>query len=292
MIDIGTSTHAIAGFGAPSKPFAQAVAEIAECGFQHFLLLGSAGGPSVDAAGQAPAALVDILGSDRRAILRLVSAHGLRVGAIYPGIPMDFSAAGATGTVRALRQFREAAWEVGCHTIVHPAGAAERPRMPHEDKQEAIARVGEVMDAIASDTPGDVLKMAVDVHYGGIIETVADCEYLLATARKRNTGLCLNTGHMTTLGEPGWTLLSRYPERVHVLAWKDHLVGDDLPQPVVSCELGQGATPFARYADALRGVECAALNLITFEHVPFEEKKPALARSRAHLAGLLSGAHA
>ena len=30
MFEIGTSTHAIAGFGPPSKPFRKAVAEIAE----------------------------------------------------------------------------------------------------------------------------------------------------------------------------------------------------------------------------------------------------------------------
>jgi sugar phosphate isomerase/epimerase len=131
--------------------------------------------------------------------------------------------------------------------------------------------------------------MAVDVHYGGIIETVADCEYLLSCAQKRNAGLCLNIGHMTTLGEEGWSLLERRPDRVHALAWKDHLIGDDLPQPVVSVELGKGKSPFHRYADVLKRVRCNALHYITFEHVPFEEKKDALRRSREYLAQLLEG---
>lgn len=287
MLEIGTSTHAIAGFGAPSKPFRQALEEMAECGFQHFLLLGAGRGPCVDASGDAPMSLVDILGSDRRALLRAVAAHGLRISCLYPGIALDFSAEGWRKTTDALLEFREAAWELGCHVMVHSAGVAAQARMPFAEKKEAIEWVARAMDTVASDTPGQVFRMAVDVHYHGIIETVADCRHLLSCCTKRNAGICLNMGHMTTLGEPGWTLLEGFPERMHVLAWKDHLLGPDLPRPVVSVELGTGRTPFERYTEVCRRARPQGLNLITFEDVALEERKDALSRSREHLLGLL-----
>ena len=287
MIEIGTSTHAVAGFGPPSKSFDQAVAEAAECGYKHLLLLASEKGPAVDETGTAPEALVDVSRSDLPAILRTVSRHGLRVGCLYPGFGPDFSPEQAEATIDRLTAYRDMAWRLGCHMMVHSAGQAKSPRLPHEQKRESIRHAAQVMDAVASDAPGAVFKMAVDVHYGGIVETVADCEYLLECAGTQNAGLCLNTGHMTTLGQAGWTLLSRFPERIHVIAWKDHLVGDDLPKPVVSCELGKGRSPFPRYVEAYRSSRCGALHLVTFEDVPFPEKRGALERSRQYLSTLL-----
>ena len=286
MFELGTSTHAIAGFGPPSKPFRKAVAEIADCGYRHLLLLASEKGPLVDKTGAASEALVDIRNSDLDAVLRMVSSHGLRVSSIYPGFGLDFSSEGIGRTIYGLRAYRDVAWRLGCHVMVHSAGGAEKPRTALDNKKAQIRRVAEVMDALASDTPGEIFKMAVDVHYGGIVETVADCEYLLACAKKKVAGLCLNMGHMTTLGEDGWRLLARFPERIHVIAWKDHLVGDFLPKPVVSCELGKGNTPFQKYVGAYRKVKCDALHLITFEDVPFDEKKAVLKRSREYLVAL------
>lgn len=289
MFEIGTSTHAIAGFGEPSKPFRQAVAEMAECGFQHFLLLTSEAGPPVDCSGNAPAALINLRDSNLPALLRTVASHGLRVSSVYPGFGLDYSPEGMTSTIEGLKVYRDLAWELGCHVMVHSVSSFGKARVPLDEKKDAIERVAEVMDAVASDKPGAVFKMAVDIHYSGIVETVADGEYLLACAQKQNAGLCLNIGHMTTLGEEGWDLLERHPERVHVLAWKDHLLGDDLPKPVVSVELGTGKSPFHKYAEVLKRVRCQGLNYITFEDVPFEEKKDALRRSRDYLLTLLEG---
>ena len=289
MIEIGTSTHAIAGFGKPGKPFRQALAEIAECGCQHFMLLASENGPAVDAEGNAPDALVNLPESNVPALLKTASQHGLRISCVYPGCALDFSDEGAQGTIERLLAYRELAWRLGCHVMVHGAGRAPAPRTPLEQKIAQIERVARVMDSVSSDRPGQVFKMAVDVHFGGIIETAADCRRLLKAAANRNSGLCLNMGHMTTLDEAGWTLLEDHPARVHVLAWKDHLTGSNLPSPVYSVELGKGRTPFAKYAAVYRSSTCAALHLITFEDVPYAEKKDALARSRQYLLRVLAG---
>lgn len=286
MLEIGTSTHAIAGFGQPGKPFRQAVAEMADCGYSHFLLLTSENGPPVDKTGTASEALVNIRESDLSAVLKTVSSHGLRISCMHPGSLLNFSPEGFDQTINSLKVYRDIAWRLGCYVMAHSAGRSEEPHTPLEDKKEQIQLVAQVMDAISSDKPGEIFKMAVDIHYGGIVETVADCEYLLSCAKNTNSGICLNMGHMTTLGERGWELLLRFPERVHILAWKDHLTGDNLPKPVVSCELGRGTTPFQRYLEAYQKVQCKALHLITFEDVPYDEKKDALKRSYEYLIGL------
>ncbi|MCC6445988.1 MAG: sugar phosphate isomerase/epimerase [Armatimonadetes bacterium] len=286
MFEIGTSTHAIAGFGQPGKPFRQSLAEMAECGFAHFMLLASEGGSPAGPMVDAQESLLDIRHSDIEAVVKAISSYGLRVSSLYPGFTLDYTPEGAAATVEKLKVYRDIAWRLGCHLMVHSAGRSLPPKTPLEEKKEHIRRVAVVMDMVASSSPGEVLKMAVDVHYGGIIETVADCEHLLSLAKKPNVGLCLNMGHMTTLGQEGWTLLLRYPERIHVIAWKDHLTGDHLPQPVVSCELGKGETPLQKYIEAYRQVECQASHLITFEDVPIAEKKDALKRSREYLVQL------
>jgi len=137
--------------------------------------------------------------------------------------------------------------------------------------------------------PDRALRDAKRTATSPISSSSADCEYLLDQAKVKNEGLCLNMGHMTTLREEGWTLLARFPERVHVLAWKNHLVGENLPQPAVSCELGEGKTPFQQYADVYRKVPCRSLHLITFGDVPLDEKKEALRRSHGYLVKLLEG---
>ena len=288
-VDFGTGIHAIAGFGPPGKTFRRAMTEIAECGFRHLMLLCWEGGPAVDAEGDAPEAFINILASDLDRFRQTVAGHGLRVSAIYPGFGLfDLSDEGIEGTIERLLEYRRIAWQLGTNLMIHPNGPAEDPDAPHRDKRERIERLTHVMDAVSSDEPGRLFKMASDVHYRATVQTVEDCEYLLSCARNRNTGLCLNMGHQATCGQPGWELLERHPERIHVLAWKDHLLGPDLPQPVFSVELGKGETPFRKYLEVYRRVRCDALNIIAFEDVPFEEKKEALARSRQYLENLFA----
>jgi len=106
-----------------------------------------------------------------------------------------------------------------------------------------------------------------------------------ATART-NAGLCLNTGHMTTAGQPGWELLETIPERVFIIGWKDHLTGPDLEKPAMSVELGTGHTDFARYMSALAGDTTERMNLINVEDATIPEKEDALRASLQYLEGI------
>ena len=288
MFEIGTANFSIAGFESPSKPFRQVVAEIAQCGYSHLFLYSSEDGPAVDQGGDAPTALVNVLKSDLDALLRTVSSQGLRISFIYPGFDLDHSSKGIDGTIDRLKAYRDLAWRLGCHTMIHSAGKAQAPNLPLENKKKQIEAVAQIMDALASDTPGEIFKMAVDIHYGAIIETVSDCKYLLEQVKRKNSGLCLNIGHLTTSGERGWELLENFPERIHTIAWKEHLEENNSAKPFKAIELGKGHTPFHKYIQVLRKTECKAPHLITIEDVPLDEMMGALSRSNQLLERMLS----
>ncbi|NUQ01622.1 MAG: sugar phosphate isomerase/epimerase, partial [Armatimonadetes bacterium] len=150
-----------------------------------------------------------------------------------------------------------------------------------------LQRMAAVMSqALATAPPG--LKLAVDLHIGAVVETVADAERLFALTDDPRAGLTLNIGHLTTGEQPGWELIERHPERLHVIAWKDHLRQPpaDWPHRVWSVEVGTGDSPFGRYLEALQRTPVVAEHLITFENVPLAEKAAALRRSREYLEGL------
>jgi hypothetical protein len=88
-------------------------------------------------------------------------------------------------------------------------------------------------------------------------------------------------------------LLEEYPNRVSVVAWKDHLVPPppDAPHPIYSVELGTGQSPFAEYARRLPSDGGNRLQLITFEHVPLEAKKGSLLRSLQYMQRLWAETH-
>ncbi len=289
-LEFGTSMHAVAGFGAPGKPFKRVVAEAAETGFKHLMLLTYEAGPAVTAEGEAPDSFVNLLQSDIDGLMRTVSSHGLRVSSVYPGFGLfDLTPDGVSRTIERLVAYRDLAWRMGSHLMIHPAGVSENPQATLDQKKERIEALAAIMDGVASDTPGSLFKMAADIHYGSSLMTLDDCAHFLKVAKKRNSGLCLNMGHLTTSHQDGWTLVEQFPERIHVMAWKDHKLDHGGEHPVYSVELGTGDTPFRRYWEAYQRVDCDAIHLITFEDVPFEDKKNALRRSREYMDRLTRG---
>lgn len=287
-LEFGSGIHAIAGFGEPGKPFRQCIRELASAGYAHFMLMGWEPNAGVGADGDAPQAFINFFESDRAALLKTVAGHGMRISSIYPGFGL-FNLRDPQETIDKLLRYRDFAWSIGVRQMIHPTGAAKQPTAPlDEDKRRDIRTVAQIMDAVASDAPGQVFRMAIDIHYNATLETIADCEYFMDCTSNPAAGFCLNMGHQTTSNQPGWELLERYPERIQVMAWKDHLVPGEPDKPVVSVELGKGHTPFKRYIEVWRRVPTQALQMITMEDVPHEERLEILNRSRIYLEKLIT----
>jgi len=292
-MNFGTSVHALTDWGQPVKSFQQVLSETAEIGFASIMLMHAPGGPVINAnSTDAPTPMIDLAQSDLAIVRQTVEAHGLKVACVYQGLTKvgnDEEIAATTQGLAALAQMAEA---LGTDIVLPNAGAAPQPQMPLAEKDQLIVALAQAMTDALQDAP-PATKIAPDVHYGGIIETVADCEELYRWAPNTRIGITLNIGHMTTLGQQGWTLLEEEDERVHVVAWKDHLVPPppEATHPIYSVELGTGQSPFAEYAKRLPADGGGRLHLITFEHVPLAEKKEALRRSLQYMQKLWEETH-
>jgi sugar phosphate isomerase/epimerase len=159
--------------------------------------------------------------------------------------------------------------------------------MPAAEKEALLQRVARVLTTALDGAPPE-MHTAIDIHYGAAVEGVADCRRLFELAPDPRAGIALNIGHMTTCRQEGWLLLREHPERIPLIAWKDHLLQPppEATHPVYSVELGTGDSPFEKYAAELPARDTRQ-HLITFEHVPLAEKKEALRRSLKYLKGLL-----
>lgn len=165
--------------------------------------------------------------------------------------------------------------------------------MPLAEKEPLLEALAEAMTAVLAETPS-YIKIAPDIHYGAILEKVQDCMWLFQRLPDVQAGITLNIGHMTTLQEPGWRLLEEYPERVHIVGWKDHLLTPPASHshPVYSVELGTGDSSLAEYVRRLSPDGGPHVPLIMLEHVPLFAKKAALARSLQYMQRLWADIHA
>jgi sugar phosphate isomerase/epimerase len=284
---IGTSLHALTDFGEDVKPFRQALAEAAECGFETVMLLNFPGRPPVTEDGPG-CALVDLGASDPEVVQTAVREAGLGPAFVYQACTNVADDAAADASGEALAGLMALAARLGASIAIPNAGLAPAPLMPVEEKEVLLQRMARMAMKALEGAPPEV-SVAFDIHYGAALESAADCRRLFGLAPDVRAGIALNIGHMTTCRQEGWRLLEDHPERVHVVAWKDHLLRPppEATHPVYSVELGTGDSPFPRYAQALRGRADSVEHLITFEHVPLAEKKDALRRSLTYLKGLM-----
>ncbi len=285
---IGTSMHALTDFGNDVKPFHEALADIADCGFDTVMLMNFPGRPSLAPGARPECSLIDLEASDPDAIRQAVRDAGLEVAAVYQACMNVASDDETAVSAEAARELVQLAQRLGTSTAIPNAGAAPAPRMPVAEKTQLIARVARVLMSALDGAPEDT-RLAIDIHYGAAVETVADCVRLFELAPDPRAGITLNIGHMTTNREAGWLLLEHHADRCHVVAWKDHLLSPppEARHPVYSVELGKGDSPFEKYIAALPEGGEGREHLITFEHVPPEEKKESLRRSLDYLKGLL-----
>lgn len=173
---------------------------------------------------------------------------------------------------------------IGWRTVIFKAPPVSKPLLPHRAKRETIRACALFLSSVAAQHPD--LRWCADIHYDSSIETVADAEYFCEAATSLNVGITLNIGHMTTLHQPGWLLLERLPQRIHVIAWKDHIVGGRSGQYAYSVEAGTGDTPYEMYMTQLRKLQIEPLNLFMLENGSVSERPAVCARSHRYLMEL------
>ncbi|MBI2299708.1 MAG: sugar phosphate isomerase/epimerase [Armatimonadetes bacterium] len=280
-MELGLSLHALTKFGDDRRPFDDALRLARRAGADHVMLLSMPGGPNVQPAQPCPATLVDAVASDPEELLWLVGKAGLYLGLLYTGGVDVRSDEAAEACLPGLRSHAALCQRLGVSILAHSVGPAPERFLSTADKSAEIERLAALMERITAEFN---LRTAADVHIGGTVETMEDVRYYQSVARDAMVGIILNIGHMTTGGQPGWELLGDRSVRVPVLAWKDHLYPPpSTEQPVVSVELGQGKSPFDKYAQVLKGRRDKPLSLVSYENVPYEAEPVVAARSLAYL---------
>ena len=279
--------HAMTAAGQDTLPLPTACATLYDCGFRGVMLMSIPGGKVLPAGSIPDACLLDLAHSDLDEVRRIVSESGLEIVGLYCSGINPSSPEGIDTSVANLRDGARVAREQGCHHLGHSGGAAPEAGMAVEEKLPLIQRLAAIVDTVAGEF--DEMLFAVDARYHGVIESLADCEAYIAALDSPRAGVLLNTGHMTTCGQPGWGLIERHPERVPVIGWKDHRPDPEGKRPFLSVELGTGETRLDCYIESARGQYMDRVHVINVESVPMEEKAPALAASLQHLMRLRQG---
>jgi inosose dehydratase len=233
------------------------------------------------AAGYAGTELGDwgFLPTEPRALATEVAARGLElVGAFVP-VALSRADAIDEGMERAVRiaqLLTAAAASTEAPVLVLsddnasvPNRTARAGRVRLEDglndgEWDAFGRRAEQIATAVRDRTG--LRTAFHHHCAGYVETPAEVDALMSRTSSSLVGLCLDTGHLTYAGGEPVGTIARYADRIwHVhlkdcdpaLAQKARAEAWDYHTAVrngIFCELGRGAVPFRRVADALEAL--------------------------------------
>jgi len=279
--------HAMTAAGQDTLPLPTACATLHDCGFRGVMLMSIPGGKVLKAGSIPDACLLDLANSDLDEVRRIVREAGLEIVGLYCSGINPSSPEGFDASVVNLRDGARVARELGCHHLGHSGGAAPEAGMAVEEKRPLIERLAAIVDAVAGGF--DEMLFAVDAHYHGVIESLADCGAYIAALNSPQAGVLLNTGHMTTCGQRGWELIDQHPERVPVIGWKDHRPDPEGKRAFLSVELGTGETRLDCYIESARGQYVDRVHVINVESVAMEEKPAALTASLRHMMRLRQG---
>lgn len=276
--------HAMTFEGQDALSLPEACATLRDCGFDSVMLMSIPGRPTLRADDIPDACLLDLANSDLDAVRRIVADEGLEIVGLYCSGIDPSSAEGFQASVQALTDGARVARELGCHHLGHGGGRSPSPGLATEIKLSLVQRLAQIVDAVA--TEFEEMLFAVDAHYHGVIESVADCERYIAELEHERAGVLLNTGHMTTCNQEGWEFIEQHPDRVPVIGWKDHIADPAARKPFLSVELGTGDTKLGRYVQAAEAHEADRIHVINVESVSMDEKGDALRASLEYMRSL------
>ncbi|MBD3292404.1 MAG: TIM barrel protein [Armatimonadia bacterium] len=276
--------HAMTFEGQDSLSLPEACATLRECGFESVMLMSIPGRPALKPGDIPDACLLDLANSDLDEVKRIVADEGLDIAGLYCSGIDPSSAEGFEASVGNLLEGARVARELGVRHLGHGGGRSPSPGLATEAKLPLVQRLAQIVDAVAAEY-GEML-FAVDAHYHGVVESVADCERYIDELEHERAGILLNTGHMTTCGQEGWKLVEQQPDRVPVIGWKDHLPAPDARKPFLSVELGTGDTRLERYVHAACGQDVDRVHVINVESVSIDEKAEALKASLDYMRAL------
>lgn len=130
---------------------------------------------------------------------------------------------------------------LGCDHVTS-TGAARRDEPGALDR--VLQCVGEVLEQIPPDSP---IKLALEPHYGNVLEQPEDFECVLNAFPDARVSLCVDTGHFHSAGVNTVAAIRRFAPRIYSVHLKDHL-------GTTSVGIGRGEIDLPSEIAALREV--------------------------------------
>lgn len=170
-------------------------------------------------------------------------AAGLQCVGIYPPCWGGRDEAEVRQRARAIAQTVRLVEELGGDHI-GTTGAE-----PRDGRPGGLARViscaRQVLDQISPTSP---IKLALEPHYGNILQGPEDFAAVLEAIPDPRVGVCVDTGHFHSAQVDTPALIRRFAPRIHGVHLKDHL-------GTTSVGIGRGEIDLAAVIAALREVD-------------------------------------
>jgi len=165
---------------------------------------------------------------------RMIHGHGLQVAGIYAagGRYSQLSDLECQQQIENLKRFVEMAVVLGADFVMDLPGGPSPKEATEEHWQRAALWMARAADVAA---PADI-KIAVEIHFGGLPETGDDALRLLEMIDRDNVGLIYDAGNLYLTPAPyGPDVIRKLGDRIchfHVKdeSWHDN--EDDVSQPV------------------------------------------------------------
>ena len=122
-------------------------------------------------------------------------------------------------------------------------GASRRDEPGALDR--VIACVRQVLQRVSARTP---VKLALEPHYGNVLQQAEDFDRVMAAVADPRVGLCVDTGHFHSAGVDTIAFIRRWAKRLYSVHLKDH-------KGTVSVGIGRGETDLAPIAAVLKEVD-------------------------------------
>jgi sugar phosphate isomerase/epimerase len=158
-----------------------------------------------------------------------VTAHGLEVPVIYSNLSGGY-ARGKTEESRKkadlIERYAEWASEIGASMICHsPGGPA-----PDQAEEGDYERAAEWISRVAETLTRYRIKLIMEIHHGGLVETVDSSLRLMSHIPLENVGLILDPGNMAIAGDDyGEEAVQRLGNRLFHVHSKDVQFFDSKP---------------------------------------------------------------
>lgn len=150
---------------------------------------------------------------------KIMDAYGLEVPVIYTrlnGNYVNATTQEASKMLDQIKRFAEISDEIGAKMLCHSPGGPS----PSAAREEDFEKAGFWMTKVAAECAQARLKVVMEIHHRGLVETVDSSLKLMNLIEEKNAGLVLDPGNMAIANEPYGEIainqLSEHLLHVHV----------------------------------------------------------------------------